>query len=316
MWMIEVATYPDHLDDWKPEHAPSTNKEQSPEVEVGAKEFYLELYGETSPLVDMNFAQVVPAGIPDAAPQTTQSAPIYEYWWTIGHGGFSDHQEHFWDQLGQAAPRNDLWHDLRDPVATRVYLFFPINAGWRIKELISTIKYLTPIKGQQSLMEKASKHWNTATPLVGDLGQVAGALSIAPGVGVAAAGASTLLSAMSKMQVNNVPQANGFEWSTAKVSSKIQDHGVMHGVMWTLPKKMFTELGGRITGSVALSFIPARAQEKTKTVHQDAVPLPDEPIFETGAVLAHAVVYGSKRSVWVPDQRQFVELRITPTKPT
>ncbi len=315
--MIEVVTYPEDLGDWKPDHAPLNNYEQSSEVEPGAKDFYLELYGETSPLVDMNFAQVVPAGTTDAAAQTVQSAPIYEYWWTIGHGGFSDHREHFWDQLGDAAPPpRDLWHDLKSPVAARVYLFFPISAGWRIKELISTVKYLTPTKGQPSLMEKASKHWSTAAPLVGDLGQVAGALSIVPGAGIPAAGASTLLSAISKMQINNVPQADGFEWSTAKVSSKIQDHGVMHGVMWTLPKKMFTGLGGRITGSIALSFIPARAQEKTPTPHQGSASVSAEPIFDTSAVLAHAVVYGSKRSVWVPDKRQFVELRITPRKPT
>ena len=303
--MIEVVSYPTDLSAWDPAVAAL----QGEGVSEVSKEFYLELYGETTPVVDMDYAQVLPAGNPDGTPQTAQAAPIYEYWWTVGHGGFSEHREHFWDHLGAQAQDHDIWHDLNDETAARVYVFFPIDAGWRVKELISTVKYLTPIKGQHSLMEAASKRWKSAAPLVADAGQVAGMLSPIPGMAVASAGASTLLSAMSKLQVNNIPQADGFEWSTAKVSSKIRDHGVMHGVMWTLLKKMFTQLGGRITGSVALSFIPARRQ----TAGMSAT---DRPAFAPSQIIAHAVVYGSKRTVWVPDAREFIKLCVTPTSPS
>jgi len=135
--MIEVVSYPTDLSTWDPTVAAL----QGEGVSKVSKEFYLELYGETTPVVDMDYAQVLPAGNPDGTPQTAQAAPIYEYWWTVGHGGFSEHREHFWDHLGAQAQDHDIWHDLNDETAARVYVFFPIDAGWRVKELISTVKY-------------------------------------------------------------------------------------------------------------------------------------------------------------------------------
>jgi len=43
----------------------------------------------------------------------------------------------------------------------------------------------------------------------------------------------------------------------AKVTFGSPEHGgVMQGVVWTLPKSMFAELGGRLTGGLAVSFLP------------------------------------------------------------
>jgi len=58
--------------------------------------------------------------------------------------------------------------------------------------------------------------------------------------------------------------------------------------MWTLPKKMLVELGGQLTGSIALSFIPAQIQQN-ETISSC------EPRFKALPILAHAVVYRQDR---------------------
>jgi hypothetical protein len=84
----------------------------------------------------------------------------------------------------------------------------------------------------------------------------------------------------------------------------------MQGVMWTLPKKMFSELGGRLTGSLALSFIPGHIQQGG-TVASKAEDFPPQP----KAILAHAVVYGPRDEIWAPGQREFIRLQVAPTLP-
>lgn len=86
----------------------------------------------------------------------------------------------------------------------------------------------------------------------------------------------------------------------------------MQGVMWTLPKKLFEVLGGRLTGSVAVTFVPARRQAegyKNATANTE-VPRPAD-------LLAHAVVLGPGGPIWAPsDVEQFVRLRVTPVPST
>ena len=65
--MITVASFPDDLGAWDQDVNP----------------FYLEVFGETEPLLDMTHAEVIPVGGSTAA--TATPTPIYEYWWTIGH---------------------------------------------------------------------------------------------------------------------------------------------------------------------------------------------------------------------------------------
>jgi len=77
-------------------------------------------------------------------------------------------------------------------------------------------------------------------------------------------------------------------------------HGVMQGVVWAIPKEMFELLGGRLTGSLALSFIPAAAAGQSSWA---ARPLP---------MLAHAAVYADGQTSWVPAQNRFVELPLAP----
>jgi hypothetical protein len=105
--------------------------------------------------------------------------------------------------------------------------------------------------------------------------------------------------------VGTVPQGvKGFDWYVEKVTvPAAARHGVMQGVVWAIPKEMFELLGGRLTGSLALSFIPSAAVGQTPW---EAMTLP---------MLAHAAVYADGETSWVPAKNQFVELPLSPRAP-
>jgi hypothetical protein len=257
--------------------------------------FYLELFGETRPVVDMHYAELVPFGSSEASTRaiTTHPTPIYQYWWTIGHDG-------------NPQSYHDLWSQLSDDAAARVYLFFPLDRGWRIKELAATVKYLLPFHEQLSLWSKAAQIFHhDVEPVAAGMGSLLETLKALPPV----AGAGALLEQIARLQVNSIPPVEGFTWSVRKVTTAVRDHGVMQGVLWTLPKKMFTDLGGRLTGELALSFIPSQAQQG------DAVAA-HEPVLSQGSILAHAVVLThDHRSIWAPGEGRFIALQIHPRIP-
>jgi hypothetical protein len=140
-------------------------------------------------------------------------------------------------------------------------------------------------------------------PVLANAGQLASVLGGVPFAG----GVAPVLTALSKFQVGNVPQGvDGFDWNVAKVTlAPSRVHGTMQGVVWTLPKQMFELLGGRLTGSLAVSFIPSQFQ--SDEVH--------EWIPEPLPMLSHAVVYANGTDHWVPKDK-FVELRLSPKDPT
>jgi hypothetical protein len=93
----------------------------------------------------------------------------------------------------------------------------------------------------------------------------------------------------------------GFDWYVEKVTvPAAASHGVMQGVVWAIPKKMFEFLGGRLTGNLALSFIPSAAVGQTLWEAQ------------ISPMLAHAVVYADGGTSWVPAQNKFIELPLSP----
>jgi hypothetical protein len=280
--MITSASFPPDLGSW--------NEDENP--------YYLEVLGEAEPALDMAHAEVIPAGGSDAA--TTNATPIYEYWWTIGHGGSKPHHRH----LFEARAKLELWERLED-VAARVYLYFPVSGGWRVQELAASAKYLSPVQHQSDWTTKAAEDWQRMQPILAGAGQAASALGVVPGVGTAAAGAAPILSAMAKLQVGSVPQGvKGFDWYVEKVTvPPAHSHGMMQGVVWAIPKEMFELLGGRLTGSLAVSFIP------TATATEEAWQPQSLPL------LAHAVVYADGETCWVPAQNRFVELVLTPEVP-
>jgi len=270
----------------------------------GADPFYFELFGETSPLVDTGYAEVVPAGAAvDAPAQTVQAAPIYEYWWTIGHPGYRPAGPGLLERM--VGPQN-LWERLPDPAA-RVYLFFPMGGGWRVKELAATVKYMSPVAHEESFLEKAAEGWQAIQPLIEGASTMA---SVAQPLAGAVAGQSAkVLGAMAQLKLSSVPPIKGFEWSAGKVAFGNKDHGgVAQGVMWTLPASMFKELGGRLTGSLAVSFIPDHQQKSGEISAEIPQPEPQD-------LLAHAVVYspdGHDHDHWAPSDRSFVRLCVGP----
>ena len=159
--MIEVKSWPDDLTKWDNTDPPC----------------YLEVFGETTPVLDMTYAEVLPPG--SGSMQQTASTPVYEYWWTIGHAGQRRGHHHFF------GGDDSLWANLSDEAA-HVYLFFPINAGWRVKEVIATVKYLSPVHNQQSLSERAATDWQKLQPLMADASTLASALGPVPVPGAAA----------------------------------------------------------------------------------------------------------------------------------
>ncbi|MHB8394351.1 MAG: hypothetical protein ACYDC5_07595 [Candidatus Dormibacteria bacterium] len=280
--MITVVSHPPDLSKWDQSEHP----------------YYLELYGEAQPTLDMSYAEVIPPGGPDA--KTVQSTPIYEYWWTLGHGGTAPHHRHLFEPRG----RDGLWETLED-IAARVYVFFPIAGGWRVKELIASAKYLSPVQDQKTWTEKAGDDWQRMQPIVATAGQVASTLGVVPGVGAVAAGAAPILGALSKLQIGNVPQGvSGFDWYVEKVTFGSETRGLMQGVVWALPKEMFIKLGGRLTGSVALSFIPSVPVNVSGPWTPKRLPM-----------LAHACVYADGGEHWVPAKNDFIELPIAPALP-
>jgi hypothetical protein len=281
--MIVSASFPPDLGSW--------NQEEHP--------YYLEVLGEAEPALDMAHAEVIRAGALDAA--TTTATPIYEYWWTIGHAGTKPEHHH----LFEGRSKDDLWRRLED-VAARVYLYFPISGGWRVQELAASAKYLSPVQHQSDWTEKAAEDWQRMQPILAGAGQASSALGVVPGVGTIAAGVAPVLAAVAKLQVGSVPQGvKGFDWYVEKVTvPAAHSHGVMQGVVWAIPKEMFELLGGRLTGSLAVSFIPTST---AATEGWEPHPLP---------ALAHAAVYADGETVWVPAQNKFVELALSPKAAT
>jgi hypothetical protein len=280
--VITVASFPADLGQWDQDEHP----------------YYLEVFGEAEPLLDMAHAEVIPVGGSVAA--SANPTPIYEYWWTIGHGGCKPQHRHLFGDRQQV----DLWHRLED-IAARVYLYFPISGGWRTQELAASAKYLSPVQHQSDWTDKAAADWQRMQPMLAGAGQAASALGVVPGIGAVAAGAGPVLSAMSRLQVGAVPQGiKGFDWYVEKVTvPAAAGHGVMQGVVWAIPKEMFERLGGRLTGSLALSFVPSAAVGQTSW----------EP--RTVPVLAHAAVYADGETSWVPAQNRFIELPLSPRTP-
>jgi hypothetical protein len=283
--MIEVASHPGDLAKWDP----------------GEDPFYFEVYGETQPVLDMTYAEVVPAGEDSAA--TVTSTPVYEYWWTLGHAGTAPEHHHLWPERKADKP---VWEKLHD-TAAHIYLYFPIDAGWRIKELVATVKYLSPVADQKTWSEEAAAEWTKLQPILDGASSLASTLAPVPGVGAVAAGAAPILSTLAKLQIGSVPQGvKGFEWSVGMVTfASKQEHGVMQGVLWTLPKQMFELLGGRLTGSLAVSFIPTRVQRDDQGAW-----LP-----QAASMLGHAAIYADDGTKWVPGSGSFVSLRLKPRLP-
>jgi len=228
--------------------------------------FYFELLGETSPVLDTSQGELA-AGTGKPADGTV-STHVFEYAWTIGHLGVSQrrlrahHGARRRKEGAQAFSRippsesRTFWDNLRD-LAAEIYIYFPQTGGWRVSELGATVKYLTPLPEEETFVDKAAKDAELMQPVVSAVGQLANVA--APGAGSVVSGSAHIVGALAQMKLNSVPQTQGFPWSAAKTAC-VWKKETMTGVAWSLPKSMFEELGGRITGTLAVIFVPAREQ--------------------------------------------------------
>lgn len=199
------------------------------------------------------------------------------------------------------ATRDWIWDRLEDHAAA-VSVFFPTDSGWRVNEVAAAVKYMSPVPHDPTLAERASGALTTVEPLLQDASKLVSLVQ--PAVGGVASKAAQTLDVLAQMKINQVPQVGGYAWAVSKVTTVSESGGVAHGIRWTLPKLMFRELGGRITGTVAVSFVPVTRQGEPQ---QEA---------QTGQIRAHASIspHGGQQ-IWVPSKSNFVELDVTPVRP-
>jgi hypothetical protein len=181
-----------------------------------------------------------------------------------------------------------------------VSLYFPLSGGWRIKELLPTIRDLKPFHKQLSSWQGAGKIWSDIAPLFTGLATLplrANPLTAIP---------LALLPSFSKLHINTVQPDEGFNWSVDKVSCRSTEYGLMQGVKWNIPKKMFHELGRRLTGSLAVCFIPSQVQHSAEDILR-------KEEYLSRPILAQAVLNPSHQSpFYLPSSSEFVELYIAP----
>jgi hypothetical protein len=222
---------------------------------------YLEMFGEASPRLTSAYTQVPLPGESDGLQYGTNLAPLYEYYWSLGYIDLDE----------KCGP--DSWGGEHEDTAAKVALYFPSTGGWRIEELVATIKYLCPAKEHASHLQDAANMFQTAKPIVEGASALAGAVGsvLVPGIGSIAAGAvpiaastASLLDVITRLKVTSVPPGNGYEWCVQKVTQYIRDEGILHGIKWTIPKKLFVELGSRLTGSIAVNIIPSVLQSSSE----------------------------------------------------
>jgi hypothetical protein len=187
-------------------------------------------------------------------------------------------------------------------------LYFPTNGGWRIEELLATIKYLCPGREHSSLLQDAAHMFSTAQPIVDDASKLAAASGV-PGVGLLAASTASLLDTIGRLKLTSVPPEGDYKWCVQKVDQYMQDAGLLHGVKWTIPKKLFVEFGSRLTGSIAVNVIPAILQ--SSSVESDYVLPRRLPIRATAVMNPHSRHLKGNEPIQLPTDR-FLQLEIEP----
>ena len=278
--MIEYVTWPNNIDQW--------NREED-------HFFYLEVFGEASPRITPGYTQLPLPEENEGLKQGTNLAPLYEYYWSLG----------YIDLDKKCGP--DSWGGELADTAAEVYLYFPTTGGWRIEELLATIKYLCPAMEHASLLQNAAHMFAAAQPMVEDASKLAAIGSGVPGVGLIAASTATLLDVIAKLKVTSVPPMDGYEWSVQKVAQHVQGEGLLHGIKWTIPKKLFIEFGSRLTGSIALNIIPSIPQPSSEQSYRPR----RLPIRARAVMKLHPKRMGGDEPVPLPTDG-FLELEIEP----
>ena len=264
--------------------------------------YFLELYGETSPEVDLEDAEVL------ATRGKSNAGPIYEYFWTLGwvehvsaSSRFLPRNVPFFPHKGSAGTD---WGKLSRHSFAQVYVLFPRNSDWRAHELAVSVKYLAPIDQQKTVMQEMGKDIAALQPLLGVAGTAVGAVGAAAGAGPVTSATGHVLDAMAKMKVGSVPQTKNFNWSVRKVTIKLEEDAMepADGVVWNLPPLMLESLGSRINGSIAVSLVPLSGRDMKNGLNAT---------LQSGSVRAWATLPLRPKPRRLPS----VSLRLTPYAP-
>jgi hypothetical protein len=157
--------------------------------------------------------------------------------------------------------------------SAHVRLLFPRKRGFWIHEIAASVKLLSP--PPLDFAEKVGKDVTAVQPLMGLAGGAVAAVGAVGGPVVSAAG--HVLSAVAKVKMNDVPSTREFPWSVQKFSIRSGSEE-WDGVVWNLPGDMFEFCGDRITGSVALVFLPSASGDELKPTSK----IVGQALFEQG----------------------------------
>jgi hypothetical protein len=176
-------------------------------------------------------------------------------------------------------------------------VFFPTTGNWRIKEVVANLQFLTPVPEIHKVWSEIANDLTTLTPLIADAGRLA---SIVPG----GATAGAVLSTISKFSIASVPQTV-VDWSVAKITCLTDGNNSApyQGIAWRIPSNAFEVIGGRLTGSVAVSFVPAVRQTGANSLTYDSAMFGSMPILCTAVV--HAEEFAN---LWLPSGHTAGEL--------
>ena len=232
---------------------------------------YLELYGETHPIVCTNIMETLPTHSMNTDPQMPGTLPIYEYYWTIGLSEYlyekfkkeavsfvqrvEDKLHHVVDDKLHHDTDDKLHHDKQLNTGATVTLYFPLSGGWRVEEVVATIRYIRPLPHHENLTKKVAEYWEVVAPAISKVSELVEHTSIP----VVSTGA-TLLNTLAKVPITSLPPVDGLSWEVKKITGHMESE-IMEGIQWTLPKKLFYILGPRVTGSIAVYFHPACSQQ-------------------------------------------------------
>ena len=92
-------------------------------MQSGEHPHYLEVCGEVEPALGVAHAEVITGGGSDVA--TANATRIFEYWWTIGHGGSKPEHR----QLFEGGAKLDVWDRLEGPGCALLFLVPNLSRG-------------------------------------------------------------------------------------------------------------------------------------------------------------------------------------------
>ena len=249
---------------------------------------WLEVYGETEPTA------ISVAG----APPAKGADHLYEYIWSLGYlAPPSSHPPHGRRFLrgGHAEDGQQYSDRLADPAA-HVYLYFAADSGWRVSEVLATVKHLAPVQDERTWGEELAKDFTAIQPLLGAAGQIAGDATGMPELGSIAA-------TVGRLKLTSVPPTQSSEWFVRKVDMVRNGH-LFYGIEWQLSLNLLNQLGSRVTGGLLVRF----ANVETEGAEQAD---PSRGLLAK-TVLHYIELDGNTKDILVPPSDDFLGLSLAP----